>query len=64
LVAEKIPIERDFILLKAIALLRLVIQKCSKEALNHEAVAFAALELIKWVLLIIRDRSQKTTPEL
>jgi len=69
--SQKIPPSKDFLVFKALALLAEILSSCKKanilkEVLGHEASHFSILELIKWNLFLVKDRSTavKVSPDV
>jgi len=56
LVVEKISIEKDFLLVKAIDLLQKVTLQSDQAVFDHPQVQISSLEIVKWMLVILKDR--------
>jgi hypothetical protein len=52
-----ITIEKDFILLQILSLMAKVSVSCDQLAFKHRGVEIGALEMFKWMLLLMKDKS-------
>ncbi len=61
-----LEIEKDFLLIAIISLLGKISTTCDQKAFSHEGVELAALELVKWALMLVKDKSvsAKVTSDL
>lgn len=57
LLISTVKIEKDFVLLSILGLMSKVAFSCDQAAFKHRGVEMAALELFKWMLLMVKDRS-------
>ena len=57
LVVDTISIEKDFLLKKVLDLLQKVISQCEQAIFDNQQVEISSLEIVKWMLAILKDRT-------
>lgn len=57
LIISVVPIEKDFILLKILTLIIQVSTSCDQASFKHRGVEIGALEMFKWILLLMKDKT-------
>jgi len=57
LLTSTIDITKDFIMLNVLALMSKVSVSCDQNAFKHQGVEVASMELVKWILYLIKDKN-------